>query len=968
MANNSYTELNPGTGGSKMDETQLTVDGVAVHSPRVVVRGDEAAGELAAVKNADQGVSGTSYGIIARLVGKNPVVSHGSDGVENIGTTSDADSADTVIGRLKKLVSLITARLPGSLGAGGGVKIDGSGTALPVDGSGVTQPVSDAGGSLTVDGTVAVSSVGGTVAVSGPLTDTELRASAVSVSDGGGSLTVDGTVGVSGTVTVDGSGVTQPVSGTVTADLGAIGNVATETTLATLALESGGNLDAIAAALAGPLDVSAASLTVTGPLTNTELRASDVPVSVAALPLPPDAATATKQDTGNASLSSIDGKLPSGMAVSTGRLVVDGSGVTQPVSGTITANAGSGTFTVGDGGGSITVDGTVGVSGTVTVDGSGVTQPISGTVTIQDGGNTITVDGAVTANAGTGTFAVSAASLPLPSGAATEAKQDTGNTSLSSIDGKLPALVGSRVPVDGSGVTQPVSDAGGSLTVDDGGSSLTVDGTVAVSSVGGTVAVSGPLTDTQLRASAVPVSDGGSSLTVDGTVGISGTVTVDGSGVTQPVSAASLPLPSGAATSAKQDTGNSSLSSIDGKLPALVSSRVPVDGSGVTQPVSDGGGSLTVDGTIAVSSVGGTVAVSGPLTDTQLRAAAVPVSASSLPLPAGAATETTLSGLSSITSTLQLDSTGQDQLTALNSLVGEDFATETTLSSVNVQTSSIYNSMLDVIEDMGPGGPPSAFRVLSYVSGSAIDPRQVTLQAGSALVGKVGIDQTTPGTTNGVQVNAALPAGTNTIGAVTGPGAAALATAAKQDTGNTSLSNIDGKLPALVSSRVPVYATGGAASGAAVTGNPVLMGGSDGTNAQAIKTTTDGVVYVQPYPPPTVQVWKSYTTTTAAGGTAIWTPTSGKKIAITSIVIGSYGTTAARLWLWFSMTGASDATYDAGTDQAVVVASFAPSTSSKPGLVFTPPVPVFSTQADRPLRITTDANLSVDVTVYGYEV
>jgi len=38
------------------------------------------------------------------------------------------------------------------------------------------------------------------------------------------------------------------------------------------------------------------------------------------------------------------------------------------------------------------------------------------------------------------------------------------------------------------------------------------------------------------------------------------------------------------------------------------------------------------------------------------------------------------------------------------------------------------------------------------------------LPAGSAIVGKVGIDQTTPGTTNGVQVNAALPAGDNNIG------------------------------------------------------------------------------------------------------------------------------------------------------------------------------------------------------------
>lgn len=45
-------------------------------------------------------------------------------------------------------------------------------------------------------------------------------------------------------------------------------------------------------------------------------------------------------------------------------------------------------------------------------------------------------------------------------------------------------------------------------------------------------------------------------------------VAVDGSAVTQPVSAASLPLPSGAATSALQTTGNSALSSIDGKLPS----------------------------------------------------------------------------------------------------------------------------------------------------------------------------------------------------------------------------------------------------------------------------------------------------------------------------------------------------------------------------------------------------------------
>jgi hypothetical protein len=83
-----------------------------------------------------------------------------------------------------------------------------------------------------------------------------------------------------------------------------------------------------------------------------------------------------------------------------------------------------------------------------------------------------------------------------------------------------------------------------------------------------------PLTDSQLRATAVPVS---------------GTFFQ----ATQPVSAASLPLPSGAATettlsSIEVDTSAiaSSVSSIDGKTATLVSGRVPVDGSGVTQPVS----------------------------------------------------------------------------------------------------------------------------------------------------------------------------------------------------------------------------------------------------------------------------------------------------------------------------------------------------------------------------------------------
>ena len=83
------------------------------------------------------------------------------------------------------------------------------------------------------------------------------------------------------------------------------------------------------------------------------------------------------------------------------------------------------------------------------------------------------------------------------------------------------------------------------------------------------------------------------------------------------VTAASLPLPTGASTATLQTTGNTSLNSIDTKTPALSGGRVPVE-------------SNLVQG----------------LTDTQLRASAVPVSAASLPLPTGAATESTLVALS----------------------------------------------------------------------------------------------------------------------------------------------------------------------------------------------------------------------------------------------------------------------------------------------------------------------------------
>lgn len=90
------------------------------------------------------------------------------------------------------------------------------------------------------------------------------------------------------------------------------------------AITVGGTVDLGATSLA-----ALESITAAGPLTNTELRSAAVAVSAASLPLPTGAATET-------TLGALNTKVPSGLTVATGRLVVDGSGVTQPVSGPLT--------------------------------------------------------------------------------------------------------------------------------------------------------------------------------------------------------------------------------------------------------------------------------------------------------------------------------------------------------------------------------------------------------------------------------------------------------------------------------------------------------------------------------------------------------------------------------------------------------------------------------------------------------
>lgn len=114
-----------------------------------------------------------------------------------------------------------------------------------------------------------------------------------------------------------------------------------------------------------------------------------------------------------------------------------------------------------------------------------------------------------------------------------------------------------------------------------------------------------------------------------------------------------------------------------------------------------------------------------------------------------------------------------------------------------------------------------------------------------------------------------------------------------------------------------------------------------------------------------MQVWKGANYTTQQTGTDIWTPSAGKRIGVTYLAISSYATTAARVILWFGASG--DTTYTAGTDQLVWAGSFAPSANAKPGAIVSLPFGIFAVTADHRLKITTDAAISLDLTIYGYE-
>lgn len=384
-----------------------------------------------------------------------------------------------------------------------------------------------------------------------------------------------------------------------------------------------------AAALPLPTGAATAANQQTDALTDTELRATPVvvdlgannDVTVTTSALPTGASTSANQST---IIGHLDGVETTLTAINNAQLP-DGHNVTIDNPGDI----GGGTqYSDGDANADPTGTVAMGTDGTniyaVATDTSGHLQVdvVSAPTTTVTG--TVSVNEPVSIDDNGGSITVDASSLPLPTGASTSANQTT-------IIGHLDGVEGLLTTIDSDTSVLAATDFATEAKQDDiitaigaipGGGGTQYDDGDAVATPTGTVALGFDGTNVQAIAT-----DSSGNLQTE----VTNTVTVDGSGVTQPVSAASLPLPTGAATSANQTTLIGHVDGIEGllttidadtgNLPTIETNtdygtvtgggtetgalRVTVanNSTGVLS-VDDNGGSLTVDGTVAATQSG----------------------------------------------------------------------------------------------------------------------------------------------------------------------------------------------------------------------------------------------------------------------------------------------------------------------------------------------------------------------------
>lgn len=232
----------------------------------------------------------------------------------------------------------------------------------------------------------------------------------------------------------------------------------------------------------------------------------------------------------------------------------------------------------------------------------------TGVLSVDDNASSLTVD--TTGTSGLEVVQVTAADLNVTEASAATIAGDT-----TSLDSKVTACDTGAVVV-ASGTVTAVTDITNTVTVDNAGTfavqadlgvnnDVTIDGSSVVSVDDTTVHATGVTEGLNIMAAATPT-DGSVAANDIGMVAMStdrrlhvdaditasvaldvsaATVTVDGSGVTQPVSAATLPLPTGAATSAKQLADGHNVVVASGSITADLGANndVTIDGSTVVK-------------------------------------------------------------------------------------------------------------------------------------------------------------------------------------------------------------------------------------------------------------------------------------------------------------------------------------------------------------------------------------------------
>lgn len=139
-----YTDPNDLPTQSEIDAIYGNVSG-SFSDTGIIAATNSVKDRLPAALDADGGIKVHVQNQSEGTGGGAVTVANGADVA--LGNTADADTALTVIGRLKKILALITDRLPAALGGAGGIKVDivgGNPTAIQVSNFPATQAVSAA--------------------------------------------------------------------------------------------------------------------------------------------------------------------------------------------------------------------------------------------------------------------------------------------------------------------------------------------------------------------------------------------------------------------------------------------------------------------------------------------------------------------------------------------------------------------------------------------------------------------------------------------------------------------------------------------------------------------------------------------------------------------------------------------------------------------------------------------------------